>query len=77
MVVDYTAKGDSFTFDKPHLWSNKPISYTGFANLDLHPDGKRFAVLGPDTAGEDKGSLHVTFLLNFYNEVRRRVPVGK
>ena len=47
MVVTYTASGDSFDTDKPRLWS--PAQFTdrgpGIDNFDLHPDGKRFAVL--------------------------------
>jgi hypothetical protein len=42
------------------------------------PDGKRFVVLTrPDATGEPKVSVHVTVLLNFFDELRRRVPVGK
>jgi len=47
-------------------------------NYDLAPDGKRFAIfpeLKPPT--EDKGNVHVTFLLNFFDELRRRAPVTK
>jgi hypothetical protein len=51
---------------------------TGIWNLDLFPDGKRFAVIPrPDATAEQKGSVHVTVLLNFFDELRRRVPVGK
>jgi hypothetical protein len=49
-------------------------------NPDLAPDGKRFvAAILPraDSAGEPKGSVHVIFLLNFFDEVRRRIPTGK
>jgi hypothetical protein len=47
-------------------------------NLDLAPDGKRFAVFPrPEATGEQKGSVHVTVLLNFFDELRRRVPAGK
>jgi hypothetical protein len=43
---------------------------------DLAPDGKRFAViLNADGTAEQKPILHVTFLLNFFDELRRRVPV--
>ena len=31
----------------------------------------------PEATGEQKGSAHVTVLLNFFDELRRRVPVGK
>ena len=46
-------------------------------NLDLAPDGKRFAVpAAPETATPEKGSVHVIFLLNFFDELKRRVPAG-
>ena len=80
MATTYTAKAGSFAADKPRPWSNTQIldPVVGILNLDLAPDGKRFAVFPrPDTAGEQKGSVHVTVLLNFFDELRRRVPVGK
>jgi serine/threonine-protein kinase len=79
MVSTYTVKGDSFAADKPRPWSNTQIREpAGELNLDLAPDGKRFAVFPrPEPAGEPKGSVHVTVLLNFFDELRRRVPVGK
>jgi Tol biopolymer transport system component len=80
MVGAYTAKGDSFVPDKPRPWSNTQIfePYLGLWNLDLAPDGKRFAVFPrPEATSEHKGSVHVTVLLNFFDELRRRVPVGK
>ena len=43
----------------------------GIRNLDLSPDGKRFAVFPrPEAADEQKGSVHVTVLLNFFDELR-------
>jgi serine/threonine-protein kinase len=78
MVVDYTVSGDSFVPGKPRLWSDKQIFYPGSVNLALAPDGKRFAVPAlPEAAGPEKGSVHVTFLLNFLDELRRRVPADK
>jgi Tol biopolymer transport system component/predicted Ser/Thr protein kinase len=81
MVATYTAKGDSFAADKPRLWSNTQILNTGPGiqwSMDLAPDGKRFAVFPiPEATGEQKGSVHVTVLLNFFDELRRRVPAGK
>jgi hypothetical protein len=79
-LICAAAKADSFAADKPRLWSNTQV--LGFApvlwNLDLAPDGKRFAVFPrPDATGEQKGSVHVTVLLNFFDELRRRVPTGK
>ena len=79
MISPYTAKADSFAADKPRPWSNTQIlAPAPIWNLDLAPDGKRFAVfLRPEVASEQKGSVHVTVLLNFFDELRRKVPVGK
>jgi len=76
MTTSYTANGDSFSTSKPQPWSNTRIS----GDLDAAPDGKRFVVAvlpRADSAGEPKASVHVTFLLNFFDEVQRRIPVGK
>jgi eukaryotic-like serine/threonine-protein kinase len=75
MVVTYTASGDSFRADKPQLWSPGQFTDRGATyNFDLHPDGKRFAVLkapGPDqTAAVNK----VTFIFNFFDELRSKFP---
>ncbi len=46
-VAAYTASGDSCNADKPLLWPlGQFTDLTGDClNFDLHPDGKRFAVL--------------------------------
>jgi Tol biopolymer transport system component len=80
MVSDYTTKGDSFTYSKPRVWSDTGLNGGNGLNpyFDIAPDGKRFAVIPrADAAQEKQGNLHATFLLNFADEVRRRVPVGK
>jgi Tol biopolymer transport system component len=79
MVSTYTARADSFAADKSRLWSDTQIFDPNLIAwmLDLAPDGKRFAViLRPDSTGEQKGSVHVTVLLNFFDELRRRLPTG-
>jgi hypothetical protein len=46
-------------------------------DVDLSPDGKRFAVFPKrESTSEQKASVHVTVLLNFFDELRRRVPAG-
>jgi eukaryotic-like serine/threonine-protein kinase len=80
MAAAYTVKGDSFVAGKPRLWSEKPIGGSlSIKSLDLAPDGKRIKALMP--ASEGKGSPEVqnrvVFLENFFDELRRRVPVGK
>jgi hypothetical protein len=43
--------------------------------MDIAPDGKRFAVFTtPDATGGGKGSVHVTMLENFFDEVKRKIP---
>jgi len=68
-VAGYTAKGDSFAADQPRLWSEKapPMQIN---QLDLMPTGKRFVAVMPASATERQ--THVTFLLNFSDELRRR-----
>jgi serine/threonine-protein kinase len=81
LAASYVVKGDSFVADKPRMWSEKHIggAVNSSRNLDLAPDGKRIVAFMP--AGEDKGAPvsqnHVVFLENFFDELRRRAPVGK
>ncbi|MFN7934171.1 MAG: protein kinase [Bryobacteraceae bacterium] len=79
MVAGYTVKGDSFVPDKPRLWSERRLADTSvLQNMDIAPDGKRLLVLMPAEGPEaQRSSSHVTFLLNFFDEVRRRAPQGK
>jgi serine/threonine-protein kinase len=78
MVVDYTVTGDSFVPGKPRPWSEKQIFFSTYLSVALAPDGKRFAVFPmPEAAGPEKGSVHVTFLLNFLDELRRQIPEGR
>jgi serine/threonine-protein kinase len=79
MVATYTASGDSFRADKPQLWS--PGQFTnlggGVGNFDLHPDGQRFAVLkAPGTEETTAGVNNVTFIFNFFDELRAKLPPG-
>jgi Tol biopolymer transport system component len=77
MVADYTATGDSFVAGKPRVWSEKrllDLRSPPVLTYDAAPDGKRFAVvLYADGTAEEKPITHVTFLLNFFDELRRRV----
>jgi Tol biopolymer transport system component len=78
MAVTYTASGDSFHADKPQLWS--PGQFTerglGFSNFDLHPDGKRFAVLKASGTEQTAAVSKVSFIFNFFDELRRKFPPG-
>jgi serine/threonine-protein kinase len=77
MAADYEPKNESVVVGKPHLWSDQQLmDVSGFLNYDLAPDGKRFAILPELKAQAEKGNVHMTFLLNFFDELRRRAPVG-
>ena len=77
MAVSYTAKGDSFARSEPRLWPESRLRDLGLMfNYDLAPDGKRLAALPADDAS-GQGQTHLTFLLNFFDELRRRAPVTK
>jgi Tol biopolymer transport system component len=78
MAVKYSANGNSFAATKPTVWSERRLVDTVLApNFDIAPDGNRFAVLlGLESASEQKAGSQVVFLLNFFDELRRRAPAG-
>ena len=72
MAAPYTVKGDSFDAGQPRLWSQKPLSVAP-NSFDVAPDGKRALVVIPAPgAASAERPTHVTFLLNFADELRRR-----
>jgi serine/threonine-protein kinase len=77
MVAGYTVKRDSFVPEKPRIWSQKTLANVALRyHYDLSPDGEAVAALLPDESPEaQKAENHVIFLLNFFDELRRRVPV--
>ena len=80
MAASYTVKGDTFVAEKPSVWIAKlgAEPSAGFQAWDLSPDGKRVAVLTPaESAEAPKQDHEVVFLENFFDELRRRVPVEK
>ncbi len=76
MVVPYTVEGDSFRPGKPHLWSQQGRyrSQGPSRMFDLHPDGTRFALAAADQAEPGAKRDHLTFLFNFFDELRRIAP---
>ena len=74
MVVTYSVEGDSFRPGTSRLWSEGQFTERGpFLNFDLHPDGKRFAVLKRAEGVKDPSITHVNLVTNWFDEVRRRV----
>jgi serine/threonine-protein kinase len=77
MVAAYLVKGDSFQPEKPRIWSEKRLANVGqAATYDVAADGKRIVAILPGVSAEQKADHHVIFLLNFFDELRRLVPVG-
>jgi hypothetical protein len=75
MAAHYTVKGDVFVADKPRVWMPTPVP---MQNFDLSPDGKRLAaVMQVGSPEAPKQEHEVAFLQNFFDELRRKVPVGK
>jgi hypothetical protein len=75
MFAPYTVVGNSFQAGKPQIWSPTGIrgSAVGNSARDLHPDGKRLAVL----AAKDEGDIvrdKVVFVSNFFDYLRKIAP---
>ena len=79
MVVNYAVKGASFVPEKPRIWFPKPLANTGLgSNFDVAPDGKRILAIMPAQTSEPRDTQsHVTLVMNFFDEVRRRTGAGK
>jgi Tol biopolymer transport system component/predicted Ser/Thr protein kinase len=79
MVVDYNVGGETFEATKPRPWPGPPLLQMGrTGNFDVAPDGKRIAALNtPDATIAQKGTVHLTVMLNFFDELRRRAPASK
>jgi hypothetical protein len=72
-VVSYATEGNSFSAGRPRPWSPTQVRRDGVRqNFDVSADGKR--VFPRPAAEQAEGSLHAAFLLNFFDEVRRRIP---
>lgn len=57
------------------LWSPGQITDRGFYNSNSDP--QRFAVLKAPGTGEAPKADKVSFIFNFFEELRRKVPPGK
>jgi serine/threonine-protein kinase len=70
MAIRWHAEGKSFVVEKPRPWAATETLKVG-GNWDIAPDVKRAIIL----AGADTDvPAHLTFLLNFADDLRRRIP---
>lgn len=80
LTTTYSAKMNSFVSDRPHVWSKNRLAkvVNTIRNFDVAPDSKHVIALMPaEDAGMQPSQSHVVFLENFFDELRRRVPVNK
>jgi len=75
MVVSYQIRGGLLMADKPHPWSGRPLAvFSTTRSYDPAPDDKHIVALVPaEPPAEGEG--RVVFLLNFFDELRRRAPL--
>ena len=79
MSVPYRVDGDSFQADKPQVWLDARLGgrpRPPSRDLDLHPDGKRFAVGSGEQESPDVRN-RVVLILNFLDELKRIAPNQK
>ena len=75
MTVPYSTAGDTFVPGKPHEWSPTQVWFPGTQwDFDITPDGKRAVILAAPAQDPANSTVHVTVLLNFFDELKRRLP---
>jgi hypothetical protein len=78
MVARYTATERSFAPEKSREWPQALLfrpANNALWNLDIAPDGRRFVVLTPpESRSPEPATVHATVLVNFFDELRRRLP---
>jgi Tol biopolymer transport system component len=74
-VVPFTVSGHTFTPGKPSRWSEQAIQLNGVAYpIDIAPNGKSFVASLPAEESDVRTNLHLTFLVNFLDELKRKLP---
>jgi Tol biopolymer transport system component len=75
MVAPYVVKNGSFRVGLPQPWAqSRSLRHLADERIyALHPDGTRVA-FAPSAEDEAVASNHVTFLVNFLDELRRIAP---
>jgi Tol biopolymer transport system component len=76
MALSYVVKDGSFSADKARVWSETRIDGSYPRALDISADGKLAIVFLPSEQ-KNQQPVHQTFILNFFDELRRRVPAKK
>jgi serine/threonine-protein kinase len=74
MSVEYKTTNGVFEAGKPRVWL---ASMGGAQGFDVAPDGKRLIAFVPAAPGPPKTEHTLVFVQNFFDELRRRVPISK
>ncbi len=76
MIVPFRTASDSFLAGNPELWSKGQFGMEGQMSFyfSFPPDEKRAVVLTPPVGGPAGGSNRLNFIVNFFEELRRKVP---
>ena len=79
MAVPITAAGDTFRAGKPQLLFEGNFVDLGFgSNYDVSRDGRQFILFQrAEEEEQEQDRAHLTFIFNFFEEVRCLVPTGK
>jgi len=75
MSASYQVGGESFIVEKPRVWFERKIAnFASTKSYDPAPDGKSIvALMAAETSEEPHDRL--IFLLNFFDELRRRAAL--
>jgi Tol biopolymer transport system component len=78
MATACEVKGESFATGKPRPLSDRQlVAPTNDANFDVAPDGKTVvALVRSGGSGGDAQTIKATFLVNFFDELRRKTSNG-
>ena len=75
MVADILVKGASLAASKPRPWIDLHLMDIGGArNYAVMADGKHLVIVPRLEQAQKNGTPHVTFLFNFFDELKRRIP---
>ena len=78
VAASYSLNGDALEFSRPREWTSRRLITEGsLLPFTIAPDGKRIAALtAPEVEGGQTPPRRVTFLLNFADEVKRKLAAA-
>jgi serine/threonine-protein kinase len=79
MAAPYRVRNGVFLAEKPRPWASRAVRLRHILQQHtyaLHPDGQRVAIAQP-SEGEAIRPDHLTFVMNFFDALRRIAPAGR